>query len=484
VESSFNSTHTNQHYNNANKHQQFNQNSGQATNNAGAHSNHEASNNIQNAFPIHALPIAIQSIIKDTNECLNFPIDFIGSSILFATSIALGNTYKVEVHSGWVEGAVLYIANIGRPGTNKTHPLSFALRPINKIQEENYATYLKNKCEYEQLSKAANESKKDKVQNEQAKPFFIKYMISDFTPEALAEVHKNNRRGIGVYVDELAGWFKNFDRYHKGAEAERWLSVWSCNPIDVSRVSSEPIVISLPFISVGGNIQPAILSELGGNGRSNNGFIDRILFAFPIELKKSYWSTNQIPATTVESWNIIMNKILGIVQQYNQQGNPQPTIINFESNAYNVLSAWQRKNTDICNMSDNDALAGINSKLEIYVVRLSLILEMLSWASSNSTTSVLHVSEKTVNSAILLIEFFRKTAHKVHSIISSNDPLDKLTESQRCFYEALPESFDKTIAKKVATGLNIPIDTMNKWLRNYSGKIFKKVKQGQYEKLL
>ena len=35
---------------------------------------------------------------------------------------------------------------------------------------------------------------------------------------SLADVHKFNKRGIGVYSDELASWFKNFNRYNKGSE--------------------------------------------------------------------------------------------------------------------------------------------------------------------------------------------------------------------------------------------------------------------------
>ncbi len=67
------------------------------------------------------------------------------------------------------------------------------------------------------------------------KPAWQKNLLSDYTPEALAEVHSYNKRGIGVCVDELAGWFKNFNKYNKGSEMEFWLSAWSRKPITIDR---------------------------------------------------------------------------------------------------------------------------------------------------------------------------------------------------------------------------------------------------------
>ena len=118
-------------------------------------------------------------------------------------------------------------------------------------------------------------------------PIWEQLLVTDFTPEALIEVHKFNKNGIGVYADELASWFKNFNRYNSGSEEQFWLSVWSGKPIRINRKTSEPIFISLPFISVIGTIQPAVLKELAKD-RTENGFMDRILFVIPDDLKKNY----------------------------------------------------------------------------------------------------------------------------------------------------------------------------------------------------
>ena len=92
----------------------------------------------KNPFPIEAFPKPIQEIIIATNESLKFPIDFTGASILFAASVAIGNSYKIKAPEGWISSAVIYIALVGKPGTNKSHPISFTLKPIQKIDSFNY----------------------------------------------------------------------------------------------------------------------------------------------------------------------------------------------------------------------------------------------------------------------------------------------------------------------------------------------------------
>jgi len=63
-----------------------------------------------NRFPVEVFPLPIQQIISATNENLNFPIDFIGASLLYAVSVAVGNTHRVEVKKGWLESSVIYLA--------------------------------------------------------------------------------------------------------------------------------------------------------------------------------------------------------------------------------------------------------------------------------------------------------------------------------------------------------------------------------------
>jgi len=431
-----------------------------------------------NRFPVDVFPLPIQQVITATNENLNFPIDFIGASLLYAISVAVGNTHSVEVKKGFQQSAVLYLAIVGRAGTTKSHPLSFALQPIVEQDKRMYRQYEQQRQEYEL---AINLSKKEREQqaiDEPTKPVWQKFLLSDFTPEALAEVHKFNKRGIGVYVDELAGWFKNFNRYNKGSEMEFWLSQWSGKPINIDRKTGEPVFIPLPFISVAGTIQKGILNELAKDSRTQNGFIDRILFVIPDNIKKECWSETDLPPVVSENWERIISNLLSLSVTNDDTLNPNPEVLKFTPEAKKVLFEWQKKNTDQCNEAENEAVSGIFSKMDMYVLRLALILEMMRFACNESDKQA--VSIEAVKGAVKLVEYFKSSAVKVNSILSNASPLDKHPADKQALYNALPDTFTTEIGIHIAEGLAVAERTFKYFLNEK--ELFTRISRGEYQK--
>lgn len=431
-----------------------------------------------NPFPVEVFPKPIQEIITATNESLNFPIDFIGASILYAASVSIGNTHSAEVKKGFSQSAVLYIAIVGKAGTNKSHPLSFAIKPIEERDNLKFQEYQNKKLEYDSILSLNKKEREQQGYNEPVKPIWEQLLVNDFTPEALTEVHKFNKRGIGVYADELASWFKNFNRYNKGSEEQFWLSVWSGKPIRINRKTSEPVNIPLPFISVAGTIQPAVLNELADN-RTKNGFLDRLLFVIPNNLKKEYWNENELNPVLVENWQAIISNLLNLSISEDQISNPKPEVLSFEPEAKAVLLEFQRKLTDRCNEAESDTLSGIIAKIEMYTVRLALILQMLQYACNEGNKDA--IGMKAIKGALQLVEYFIETATKVHDIVSNTSPLDKLPADKQILYSALPESFTTESGLLIAQQLEVPERTFEYFLRN--SKLFEKIKRGEYKKL-
>ena len=81
-------------------------------------------------FPVSIFPTKIQRIISEVHECHNYPTDYIAAAILTAIAVGIGNTHLAQIKQGWMESPILYMALIGRPGANKSHPLSFAMKPF------------------------------------------------------------------------------------------------------------------------------------------------------------------------------------------------------------------------------------------------------------------------------------------------------------------------------------------------------------------
>jgi len=430
-----------------------------------------------NPFPVDAFPEPIQEIIKTTNETLNFPIDFIGASILYAASVAIGNTHRAEIFPGFDQNAVLYMAIIGKPGTNKTHPLKWALKPIEDKDNSNYALWEKKNREFE---KVISIPKKERLGNEfddPIKPIWKQYLINDFTPEALATVHKFNKRGLGVYTDELATWFKNFNRYNKGSEQEFWLSVWSGHPIKINRKTSDPINIALPFICVAGTIQPGLIKDLAAN-RIDNGFLDRLLHVFPDNLKKKPWSKIKLPQRIFDNWNMIISNLLEMIPEQNDFENFEPQVLNFAPQAKQILCDWQNELTEKSNQTDDDVLNGINAKIEMYAIRFALIIELMRFACGQSNKGSIRI--EAVQGALKLVEYFTKSALKVHSIISNANPIEQLPGLNQNVYCALPDTFTTGEGVKIAENIGMPQRTFKRWLTDK--KLFNRNAYGEYEK--
>lgn len=428
-------------------------------------------------FPLEAFPVQIQEMIKATHATLNFPIDFTGSAILFASSIAIGNTCMIEIKKGWQENGVIYITLVSPSGTNKSHPLSFALKPIIEHDKRTYAIYEKERIEYEKYEKLSQKEKNGT--SELNKPVWKKYLVSDFTPEALAEVHKNNQRANAVYVDELAGWFKNFNRYNKGNEMEFWLSNWSRKPLVVDRKSGTPIFINQPFISVCGTIQNQIINELAKDNRTHNGFLDRILFVMPDYIEKQYWSDLDLSPHISESWERILGSLINLPLVVDENNNPQSKLLRLTEDARLLLFSWQKENTNESNTLENEALKGVYSKLEIYAIRLALILEMIQYACNESNGS--NIGINAVRGSLKLIEYFKRNALKVHDILSENDPFKKMSLSKVNLYKHLPFNFTTEQAKKIAKLFGVGERTMMYMLGEK--ELFTKIKQGFYQKV-
>jgi len=119
------------------------------------------------------------------------------------------------------------------------------------------------------------------VQEKVDKPIKNQFIVNEITLEALVDLHEDNKNGVGVLKDELAGWLKDMNKYRQGSDLEHWLSSWSGKEINMNRKTAKSAFVERAFIPVMGGIQPDILSGFYTDENKDNGFIDRMLFSFP-----------------------------------------------------------------------------------------------------------------------------------------------------------------------------------------------------------
>ncbi len=420
-----------------------------------------------NPFPVDAFPSELQTIINRLHEQLGLPVDFIAGAILGVASVAAGNTYAVRVNESWVDTGILFIAIVGRPGTAKTPVINLITNPLKELDKESYHDYKQRLDAYR------------KSQDSAPRPTLYKYIVSDATPEALVQVHECNKRGLLMQHDELAGLFKNFNRYHHGSEQENWLSIWSGQSVTIDRKTSDSVRIARPFISILGGIQPAVLSRMANDVRGDNGVMERFRFRFPNSAKNENWrDSTPDTAAVISRWHSIVRKLTNIPIQVDSYDTPQPTVINYSVGAWQILKEWQKDNAQRINDED-EALAGVLVKMEQHVVRLSLLLQLLSWAAGEGDLTAIDVPA--IEGAIKLSTYFTRTAERVRNIISNADPLAELTERDKRYYHELPKgNFTTDMAMEVAKKIPIPERTAKRFMSNKN--LFKKEQHGIYSK--
>lgn len=428
-------------------------------------------------FPLGALPMKIQRIVREANDCYGYPVDYLAGAMLVAVGLGIGNTHFARLKGKWDESAILFMALVGRPGACKSHPLNFAIRPFSELDGAATCAYIKACEEYERQRELPM---KERSEPHPVAPVCKRFLISDATPEAMLLIHSQNLRGICMWNDELAGWFKNFSRYNKGSDEEYWLKLFNANPTFSDRKGvKNSVYISRPFVSVVGTIQNGILNELAQGSRSANGFIDRLLFVIANNQDKQPWSDKEPTFDIEKAWADIIGKLVAMPYTTDENGCVVAEILPFAADAKTRLYEWQRENTDDCNRAESDALKGVYNKFDFHAIRFCLILQMSRWACGEADKT--EIDLVSVENAVSLVNYFKDTAKRVQGIISEMS----LTEQQRAIIAALPDCFTTEEGIAVAKENGMPGRTFQDFLkRSVSlGTYFQREKHGHYSKL-
>ena len=414
----------------------------------------------KNIFPGSIFPPIMQKLIRELETTLNFSPDYTSASILYAVSVSIGNKIQLQVKNSWLEKSNLYMVLVGRTGDVKSHSVSFCLNPLIKLDKKNFEQYLLQKKEHEQLP--VEEKSKTTM------PVLRQLLLNDFTPEAFVKAHYFNPRGIGLYTDEIAGFFNSFNQYRKGSEEESYLSAWSGKPIIKNRISGDEMRVDNTKVDIIGTMQEGILSSVFQSNKMKNGFIDRLLFVLPHKYVDNKWNDLDLDKKYIEWYSEFISKI------YNLAENSE-MILEFQPDAKEFLYRWQNSQK---HDFDFEYQRGVSVKLQQYVLRFSILIEVI---HSVCNDEKLHfISLKTLKFAIKLRDYFFENAIRVFEIID-NTYYDSLTEIQKNVFDKLPPQF------KTGEGIEIIFkeDLMKeRSFKNFlkDEKLFKKIAHGIYEK--
>jgi len=399
-------------------------------------------------FPADKFPFTIHNLTEESQKSLGYYPDHLGTAVLFAASVAIGTTLRLKVKNEWREYATLFAALVGAPGTTKSHALSLALKPLEQAEKNNLKEYSSQKADY------------DNAETKGEKPILKQHLISDATTEGICLALTQNLRGVGLVRDELAGWLKDMNKYRAGSDEQFYLSIWSGKPVKVNRKTQDTISIFNPKVDVIGTIQPGILNDIANGSKSKNGFIDRILFAYPDKFEATEWSENELSRELMNEYGNIIQKLLDLEYVRDESGEFQPGEVIFSTGAKKVFTQWYNKNANLkFDATFSEQLRDSYAKLDVYVCRIALIMQMLFWASGEDD-QYRDISDKSIHAAIDLTEYYRTTFKKVIEQVNK-------VETPAELKVVLKMRANNTSYRDIEAATGVPKSTAEYWVKKF-----------------
>lgn len=428
------------------------------------------------SFPVDVFPRSIQSYISECNNTLDSSIDYMGCSLLWLISISIGNSMQIEVKRGWIEIATIWVAIVGKAGIGKTPSISNVIFPLEKINNKEISSYIKD---YEKYEHFASLSKKEQEEYpEVKKPIKKQFIANDITLEALVDLHQQSDNSVGVFKDELAGWFKDMNKYKPGSDLEFWLSSWSGKAVNLNRITRAGSYVSNPLIPVLGGIQPSIFNSFYTEDNKDNGFMDRMLLSYPDlsvenynENEMSYDSIQWYKDTIISFYEIIKNELI----ERDEDDKIKPRICKFNLEA---KKEWQRIFNEITdtqnNDSENEYMKSMLPKQKSYIPRFALLIHVFN-AIGNDEYDFYSISKESILKAEKLSKYFIAMAKKVkidsveitqiRKVLKANDSKTSKEKFKILFYA------NKNLnVKEVSEQLGVSIQMIYKYKKEFSNE--------------
>ncbi len=431
------------------------------------------------SFPLEIFPKAIRDIIEALEEYENYNVDFTSASFLTVFAAAMGNTWSVRFMTGWVSRPIIYMVLVGSPSCGKTPPLQQAVAPLLKLDGEYDMIYCKEMETYRRWERmSAKLREKHSLPEEMKMPQRKCHVVVDSTVEALIGALRDNPRGVLIYKDEIDSLLSNFNRYN-GSDEGYFLSLFSGTPFKYSRKSNnEHIFLANPYCSIIGTTQPGRLGEQFGGKRMMNGFSSRFLKVYPEIDKMPSWNDTAMPDGVLEEWERIIRRVITVTPSTDQEGKATSIELLFSQEAKLRVIQWKDEvNNKAYAETDSDAVRALCGKLETYLVRFCLVIQIMHGICGESGMD--KIEPGTAELAIKLTEYFRNMESRIAPEIETGILDNRFTE----LLGKLRDSFTTAEAVREALQLGISESSVKRFLRDGGREFVKKKSHGCYRKI-
>lgn len=361
-------------------------------------------------FPLHIFPPDVAAYVRESALAARSPHEMVAAPLLAFIGAVIGRQLRLTVAPGWEERPVLWIATIAPTGSGKTPALEAARRPLDILQHRAVTA-----SESAQSSPSPLDPSVPAPLVGASAPTLDRLYTTDITTEALA-IDLRHSPGLAIVRDELISIIRAMDQYRTrgGDDRQKYLSLWSHQPLAPSRKTARPIFIPHPVVCITGGIQPLVVPGL--QSRDEDGFIERFLPIVP-DTAPAYWPEDtQTVDSAIDPAHAALDRVVDLFTRLRTLStDPAGLTIPGQLAGFPIWRTWYNRNVDQ-QQSSPTALHGFYQKLPSHVARFALVLHAL-WNPDNPTAPL---AEQRVQDAITLGEFFQPQFHRLLPLLSRN----------------------------------------------------------------
>ena len=363
-------------------------------------------------------------LVRDLAAGAGAPVDYVAVGILGTVASLVGAKRRVQPYQTtpqWQEPCVLWVAPVGDPSSNKSPAIDAATSPLRGMETELaeqhkgrligwQTTAERARAERAEWQAQVKTATKDGVATpsmpdaaqEPDEPQRPRLIVQDATPEALGEILAGNPNGTLHLRDELAAWLMSFERYSPGGR-EFWLEAYGGRPHVIDRKSNKAGPLFIPFngVTVLGGIQPEKLRECLLK-TADDGLVPRFLWVWPDPIK--YKRPRQI--ADVGELERVYRRLLQLDAGRLDDGRIDARVLLLDDDAADVFEAWVQDNDEAVREASS-LYKGFVGKLRGMVLRLSLVVELMTWAATGNREPTT-ISLKTIVSVLGFVDDYAK----------------------------------------------------------------------------
>ena len=220
------------------------------------------------------LPTVLGDAAFDMAERIGVSTAFAGAAVFATASAAVGSKLKIQprqLDTDWLQPAFLWFGLIEDPGGKKSPIINAAIAPLARLDARTSAHGRRAVDEWQHR-------KKPKDAPYEPKPAIERYVVDNFTMEALTATLAENPHGLLISDDELTGLITSLDAYKaaKGGDRSALLRLFDGSSRRVDRAGTGLTPVDMWGASVLGGIQPKKIAAMAGN-LEEDGLLQRFL---------------------------------------------------------------------------------------------------------------------------------------------------------------------------------------------------------------